>query len=563
MQWYKRKNFNSEKIARLSKTLNIPNVISSLLLQRGIEDFESAKNFFRPDWSQLHDPFLMKDMINAVDRIQLAINANERIMIFGDYDVDGTTSVALLTDYLKNKVFYVKPYIPDRYSEGYGISQKGIEVAKEEGISLIIALDCGIKSLKEINYAKELGIDFIVCDHHLPNKSIPDAVAVLNPKRSDCEYPYKELCGCGIGFKLIQALQTKLKLPENELLRYLDLVATAIAADIVPLVGENRVLTFFGLKQLQTDPRLGFKILTNQLKKPLKVTDLVFVVAPRINAAGRMDKGLNAVKLMLSIEKQEALSIARAIEFQNNERRNTEEVITKEALQQIKLEGTVNNCSSIVYNPSWHKGVIGIVASRLIEKYYRPTIVLTKSGNILTGSARSVSEFDLYKALEACKENLLQFGGHKYAAGLTLKIEKLTKFKLTFEEYVKSNISPESKKPSIEYDLDINFNDISPKLLRIINQMAPFGPKNTRPVFATHNCIDTGRTRIVGDDKIHLQLDIFDPTGIRLSGIGFGLGYLLKEIKKVSSFSVLYTIEENEFRGDKNLQLKIKDIKTT
>ena len=563
MQWYKRKNFNSEKIARLSKTLNIPNVISSLLLQRGIEDFESAKNFFRPDWSQLHDPFLMKDMINAVDRIQLAINANERIMIFGDYDVDGTTSVALLTDYLKNKVFYVKPYIPDRYSEGYGISQKGIEVAKEEGISLIIALDCGIKSLNEINYAKELGIDFIVCDHHLPNKSIPDAVAVLNPKRSDCEYPYKELCGCGIGFKLIQALQTKLKLPENELLRYLDLVATAIAADIVPLVGENRVLTFFGLKQLQTDPRLGFKILTNQLKKPLKVTDLVFVVAPRINAAGRMDKGLNAVKLMLSIEKQEALSIARAIEFQNNERRNTEEVITKEALQQRKLEGTVNNCSSIVYNPSWHKGVIGIVASRLIEKYYRPTIVLTKSGNILTGSARSVSEFDLYKALEACKENLLQFGGHKYAAGLTLKIEKLTKFKLTFEEYVKSNISPESKKPSIEYDLDINFNDISPKLLRIINQMAPFGPKNTRPVFATHNCIDTGRTRIVGDDKIHLQLDIFDPTGIRLSGIGFGLGYLLKEIKKVSSFSVLYTIEENEFRGDKNLQLKIKDIKTT
>ena len=563
MQWYKRKNFNSEKIARLSKTLNIPNVISSLLLQRGIEDFESAKYFFRPDWSQLHDPFLMKDMINAVDRIQLAINAKERIMIFGDYDVDGTTSVALLTDYLKNKVFYVKPYIPDRYSEGYGISQKGIEVAKEEGISLIIALDCGIKSLKEINYAKELGIDFIVCDHHLPNKSIPDAVAVLNPKRSDCEYPYKELCGCGIGFKLIQALQTKLKLPENELLRYLDLVATAIAADIVPLVGENRVLTFFGLKQLQTDPRLGFKILTNQLKKPLKVTDLVFVVAPRINAAGRMDKGLNAVKLMLSIEKQEALSIARAIEFQNNERRNTEEVITKEALQQIKLEGTVNNCSSIVYNPSWHKGVIGIVASRLIEKYYRPTIVLTKSGDILTGSARSVSEFDLYRALEACKENLLQFGGHKYAAGLTLEIEKLTKFKLTFEEYVKSNISPESKKPSIEYDLDINFNNISPKLLRIINQMAPFGPKNTRPVFATHNCKDTGRTRIVGDNKIHLQLDIFDPTGIRLSGIGFGLGYLLKEIKKASSFSVLYTIEENEFRGDKSLQLKIKDIKTT
>ena len=561
MQWYKRKNFNYEKIARLSKTLNIPDVISSLLLQRGIVDFESAKHFFRPDWSQLHDPFLMKDMNKAVDRIQLAINTNEKIMIFGDYDVDGTTSVALLTDYLKNKIFYIKPYIPDRYSEGYGISKKGIEIAKEEGISLIIALDCGIKAFQEINYAKELGIDFIVCDHHLPEKSIPDAVAVLDPKRYDCEYPFKELCGCGIGFKLIQALQIKLKLPKNELIMYSDLVATAIAADIVPIVGENRVLTFIGLKQMQSNPRLGFKILTNQLRKPLKVTDLVFVLAPRINAAGRMDKGLNAVKLMLSIEKQEAISIARKIEFYNKERRYTEELITKEAFQQIKLEGTVNNCSSIVYSPSWHKGVIGIVASRLIEKYYRPSIVLTKSGDILTGSARSVSGFDIYKALEACKENLIQFGGHKYAAGLTLKMEQLSKFKLSFEKYAKENISPEYKMRSMEYDLDIKFNDISPKLFRIINQMAPFGPKNMRPVFATHNCKEMGRTRTVGNDKTHLQLDISDSTGVRFSGIGYGLGYLLKEIKEVNSFSVLYTIEENEFRGNKNLQLKIKDIR--
>ena len=561
MQWYKRKNFNSEKIARLSKTLNVPDVISSLLLQRGIVDFESAKHFFRPDWSQLHNPFLMKDMNKAVDRIQLAINTNEKVMIFGDYDVDGTTSVALLTDYLKNKIFYIKPYVPDRYSEGYGISKKGIEIAKEEGISLIIALDCGIKAFQEINYAKELGIDFIVCDHHLPEKSIPDAVAVLDPKRDDCEYPFKELCGCGIGFKLIQALQIKLKLPKNELIIYSDLVATAIAADIVPIVGENRVLTFIGLKQMQSNPRLGFKILTNQLRKPLKVTDLVFVLAPRINAAGRMDKGLNAVKLMLSIEKQEAVSIARKIEFHNKERRYTEELITKEAFQQIKLEGTVNNCSSIVYNPSWHKGVIGIVASRLIEKYYRPSIVLTKSGDLLTGSARSVSGFDIYKALEACKENLIKFGGHKYAAGLTLKIEQLSKFKLSFEKYAKENISPECKIPSMEYDLDIKFNDISQKLLRIINQMAPFGPKNMRPVFATHNCKDMGRTRIVGNDKTHLQLDISDSTGVRFSGIAYGLGYLLNEIKEANSFSVLYTIEENEFRGNKNLQLKIKDIR--
>ena len=561
MQWYKRKNFNYEKIAKLSKTLNVPDAISSLLLQRGIADFESAKLFFRPDWSQLHDPFLMKDMNKAVDRILLAMNTNEKIMIFGDYDVDGTTSVALLTDYLKNKIFYIKPYIPDRYSEGYGISKKGIEVAKEEGISLIIALDCGIKAFQEIHYAKELGIDFIVCDHHLPEKSIPDAVAVLDPKRYDCKYPFKELCGCGIGFKLIQALQTKLKLPKNELIMYSDLVATAIAADIVPLVGENRVLTFIGLKKLQSDPRLGFKILTNQLRKPLKVTDLVFVLAPRINAAGRMDKGLNAVKLMLSIEKQEAVSIARKIEFHNKERRYTEELITKEAFQQIKLEGTVNNCSSIVYSPSWHKGVIGIVASRLIEKYYRPSIVLTKSGDLLTGSARSVSGFDIYKALEACKENLIKFGGHKYAAGLTLKIEQLSKFKLSFEKYAKENISPECKIPSMEYDLDIKFNDISQKLLRIINQMAPFGPKNMRPVFATHNCKDMGRTRIVGNDKTHLQLDISDSTGVRFSGIAYGLGYLLNEIKEANSFSVLYTIEENEFRGNKNLQLKIKDIR--
>lgn len=561
MQWYKRKNFNYEKIAKLSKTLNVPDAISSLLLQRGIADFESAKLFFRPDWSQLHDPFLMKDMNKAVDRILLAMNTNEKIMIFGDYDVDGTTSVALLTDYLKNKIFYIKPYIPDRYSEGYGISKKGIEVAKEEGISLIIALDCGIKAFQEIHYAKELGIDFIVCDHHLPEKSIPNAVAVLDPKRYDCKYPFKELCGCGIGFKLIQALQTKLKLPKNELIMYSDLVATAIAADIVPLVGENRVLTFIGLKKLQSDPRLGFKILTNQLRKPLKVTDLVFVLAPRINAAGRMDKGLNAVKLMLSIEKQEAVSIARKIEFHNKERRYTEELITKEAFQQIKSEGTVNNCSNIVYNPSWHKGVIGIVASRLIEKYYRPSIVLTKSGDLLTGSARSVSGFDIYKALEACKENLIKFGGHKYAAGLTLKIEQLSKFKLSFEKYAKENISPECKIPSMEYDLDIKFNDISQKLLRIINQMAPFGPKNMRPVFATHNCKDMGRTRIVGNDKTHLQLDISDSTGVRFSGIAYGLGYLLNEIKEANSFSVLYTIEENEFRGNKNLQLKIKDIR--
>ena len=561
MQWRKTPDPNRETVDALVQELIVPMPIAQLLAQRGISDFDSAKHFFRPQWSQLHDPFLMQDMDAAVQRIQQAIEAGEAVMVFGDYDVDGTTAVALVTSYLKYKITQLRPYVPDRYAEGYGISKKGIETAKEEGITLIIALDCGIKAIEQVAYANELGIDFILCDHHLPGAELPDAVAVLDPKREDCPYPFKELCGCGIGFKLIQALQNKLGLPESELTSYLDLVATAIAADIVPLEGENRTLTFLGLQQLQTDPRIGFQFFIKDLKRPLRVTDLVFVIAPRINAAGRMDQGLTAVELLMSTDKETALPIARSIEFFNTERKSTDERITKEALQQIELEEAVDNNSTVVYHPSWHKGVIGIVASRLIEVYYRPTVVLTQSEEVLAGSVRSVSGFDVYQALEACKDSMIQFGGHKYAAGLTLQPEQLDAFKTAFENYVAEHILPEQKTPSLAYDLEVSFRDLNAKLLRILNQMAPFGPKNMRPVFVTHHCKDAGGSRVVGKDKTHLRLDVVDGSSSRFSGIGFGLGQLLSEVKLQKPFSVLYTLEENEYKGVTNLQLRIKDLK--
>ena len=561
MQWRKTPDPNRETVDALVQELIVPRPIAQLLAQRGITDFDSAKHFFRPQWSQLHDPFLMQDMDAAVQRIQQAIEAGEAVMVFGDYDVDGTTAVALVTSYLKDKITQLRPYVPDRYAEGYGISKKGIETAKEEGITLIIALDCGIKAIEQVAYANELGIDFILCDHHLPGAELPDAVAVLDPKREDCPYPFKELCGCGIGFKLIQALQNKLGLPELELTSYLDLVATAIAADIVPLEGENRTLTFLGVQQLQTDPRIGFQFFIKELKRPLRVTDLVFVIAPRINAAGRMDQGLTAVELLMSTDKETALPIARSIEFFNTERKSTDERITKEALQQIELEEAVDNNSTVVYHPSWHKGIIGIVASRLIEVYYRPTVVLTQSEEVLAGSVRSVSGFDVYQALEACKDSMIQFGGHKYAAGLTLQPEQLDAFKTAFEKYVAEHILPEQKTPSLAYDLEVSFRDLNAKLLRILNQMAPFGPKNMRPVFVTHHCKDAGGSRVVGKDKTHLRLDVVDGRSSRFSGIGFGLGQLLSEVKLQKPFSVLYTLEENEYKGVTNLQLRIKDLK--
>lgn len=549
------------KVQELVDQLNVPREVAYLLAQRGITTFDQAKEYFRPEWSQLHSPFLMQDMQQAVERIAHAIDRSEAVMVFGDYDVDGTTSVALVTSYLQNHLEVVVPYIPDRYKEGYGISKAGIDEAKARGISLIIALDCGIKAHEQVAYANELGIDFIICDHHLPDATLPKAVAVLDPKRADCEYPYKELCGCGIGFKLIQALQQHFGLEVADLNVYLDLVATAIAADIVPMTGENRLLSALGIERIRQAPRAGFQFFLSTLKKPVRVSDLVFVIAPRINAAGRMNKGISAVELLLIKSQEEALPLARSIEFFNTERRSTDERITKEALQQIELEEAKQNATTVVYHPSWHKGVIGIVASRLIENYYRPTVVLTKSEEVLAGSVRSVKGFDVYQALEACKDHMIQFGGHKYAAGLTLEETQLEGFKAAFEKAVQERILDSQKAPVMHYDAELTLNTISPKLYRILIQMAPFGPKNMKPVFVSHNCIDKGGSRLVGKDQDHLKLEMVDPNGTVIQGIGFGLGQHHSKVKQKNPFSILYTLDENEFNGIVSLQLVIKDIK--
>jgi len=549
------------KVQELVDQLNVPRELAYLLAQRGITDFDQAKEYFRPEWSQLHSPFLMKDMQQAVERITKAIDRSEAVMVFGDYDVDGTTSVALVTSYLQNHLEVVVPYIPDRYKEGYGISIAGIDEAKARGISLIIALDCGIKAHEQVAYAHELGIDFIICDHHLPDATLPQAVAVLDPKRADCEYPYKELCGCGIGFKLIQALQQHFGLGAADLNAYLDLVATAIAADIVPMTGENRLLSALGIERIRQAPRAGFQFFLSNLKKPVRVSDLVFVIAPRINAAGRMNQGISAVELLLAKNQEEALPLARSIEFFNTERRSTDERITKEALQQIELEEAKQNATTVVYHPSWHKGVIGIVASRLIENYYRPTVVLTKSEDVLAGSVRSVKGFDVYQALEACKDYMIQFGGHKYAAGLTLEETQLEEFKAAFEKAVQERVLDSQKAPVMLYDAELTLDAITSKLYRILIQMAPFGPKNMKPVFVSHNCIDKGGSRLVGKEQDHLKLDLVDPNGTVIQGIGFGLGQHHSKVKQKNPFSILYTLDENEFNGSVSLQLLIKDIK--
>ena len=548
------------KAQELSILLKIPYELAYLLVQRGITTFDQAKNYFRPVPSSLHDPYLMKDMNAAVERISHAIENQDPVMVYGDYDVDGTTSVALLTSYLQDHLGVVIPYIPDRYKEGYGISKAGIDHAHEQGVGLIIALDCGIKAHQQVDYAHSLGIDFIICDHHLPDDSIPKAVAVLDPKRVDCNYPYKELCGCGVGFKLIQALQQHFKLEVTDLFYFLDLVATAIAADIVPMTGENRLLTSLGIEQMRKNPRPGFQFFLSNLKKPVRVTDLVFIIAPRINAAGRMNQGISAVELLLAQDQEEALPLARSIEFFNTERKSTDKRITKEALQQIELEENVNSLSTLVYHPSWHKGVIGIVASRLIEHYYRPTVVLTQSEGILAGSVRSVKGFDVYQALEACKDHMIQFGGHKYAAGLTLEESKLDAFKMAFEQAVQERILDSQCSPVLLYDIEIPLKKITSKLYRILIQMAPFGPKNMRPVFVTHHCRDQGGTRLVGSNKEHLKLEVTDATGAVFQGIGFSLAQHYTKIKQKRTFSILYSLDENEFNGTKSLQLVVKDI---
>lgn len=562
MRWTLKPKPDSQSVDHLCEVLGVEKPIASLLAQRGITSFEAAKKFFRPCLEDLHDPYLMKDMDAAVDRIEQALQKGENIMVFGDYDVDGTTSVALVSSYLKKIYPNIATYIPDRYEEGYGVSYKGIDFAADNDISLIIALDCGIKAIDKVAYASEKGIDFIICDHHRPGAEIPLAVAVLDPKRQDCEYPYKELCGCGVGFKLLQALNQKRGESFDLLIPYLDLVATAIGADIVPVTGENRILAYHGLQVINAAPRAGFSAILEQVKKDqLTLTDVVFIIAPRINAAGRMKHGLHAVNLLTEENMVQARIFAAEIEEYNKDRRDTDKVITEEALAQIEELNEQERKTTVVFRETWHKGVIGIVASRLTETYYRPTLVFTRSGEKLAASARSVRGFDVYDALEGCSEFIEQFGGHKYAAGLTLLSEQYENFKRKFEEVVSSTIDPHLLVPEVQIDAEIDLRDITPKFHRILKQFAPFGPGNMSPVFMTRDLKDTGYARCVGGDDKHLKARFFQNKNNRsFDAIGFDLGKKCDLVANGKTVKAAYCIEENEFQGNISLQLKLKDL---
>ncbi|MGK0414197.1 MAG: single-stranded-DNA-specific exonuclease [Polaribacter sp.] len=561
MRWTIKPQPEKETILKLARDLQVDATIAGILCQRNIETFEDAKNYFRPSLENIHDPFLMKDMDVAVARIETAIANNENILIYGDYDVDGTTAVSLVSSYLKTLTPNIVTYIPDRYAEGYGISYLGIDFAEDNEFSLIIALDCGIKAIEKVEYAKEKNIDFIICDHHKPGKEIPRAVAVLNAKREDCNYPFDELCGCGVGFKLIQALGVSRNQTIEHFVPYLDLVATAIAADIVPMNGENRTLAYFGLQVINQNPRNGIKAIIHHTKKTiLTITDVVFIIAPRINAAGRIKHGNYAVQLLTEMDFESAVEFAAAIEIFNADRKDLDKRITEEALIQIIDNEEEQRFSSVVFQEDWHKGVIGIVASRLIEKYYRPTLVFTKSGDKLAASARSVKGFDVYNALEACSEFIEQFGGHKYAAGLTLLPENYKKFKNKFEEVVAQTIDKKLLTPEIVIDAEIELSEITPKFFRILQQMAPFGPMNMKPTF-TSTCIrDNGYGKQVGADKTHLKLNIFQGDNKQnYNAIGFNLGDKMAFVQ--NDFDIVYTLDENEWNGHKSVQLVLKDLK--
>ena len=561
MRWTIKPDPEKEKVEKLAKELQVTQTIASILCQRNIETFEEAKNYFRPSVEQIHDPFLMKDMDAAVLRIETAIANNENILIYGDYDVDGTTAVSLVSSYLKTISSNIATYIPDRYTEGYGVSYKGIDFANDNDFSLIIALDCGIKAIDKVAYAAEKKIDFIICDHHKPGLEIPKAIAVLNPKREDCNYPFDELCGCGVGFKLIQALGVSRNQTIQDFLPYLDLVATAIAADIVPMIGENRVLAYYGLEVINQNPCNGIKAIIHQTKKTeLTITDVVFMIAPRINAAGRMKHGNHAVELLTEMDFDAALKFAASIEIFNADRKELDKKITDEAIIQLIDNTEEKGFSTVVYQEDWHKGVIGIVASRLIEKYYRPTLVFTKSGDMLAASARSVKGFDVYNALHECEEFIEQFGGHKYAAGLTLRPENYVNFKKKFEEVVERTIDKKLLTPELSVDAAIDFSEITPKFYRIIQQMGPFGPLNMKPTF-TSSCVrDNGYGKQVGVDKTHLKLNVFQGDNKKTyNAIGFNLGHKLAVAK--NNFDIVYTLDENEWNGHKNLQLVLKDLK--
>ena len=552
------------KIAEILKeTLQIHPVICNILAQRGIDSFESARNYFRPSLDQLHDHWLMKDMDKAVDRVLSAMKVKEKILVFGDYDVDGTTSVASMYHFLKKYHEELDFYIPHRYREGYGVSKAGIDFAKETGCTLIISLDCGIKSTELIAYAKEKGIDFIVCDHHQPDAQLPPAVAILNPKQKDCKYPFKELCGCGVGFKLITALLEKLNLPVEIAYEYLDLVAIAIAADIVPMIGENRILAFHGLKKANENPNNGIKALAHLsgLTEELHINNLVFIIAPRVNAAGRMDEAGKAVKMFISETFEEALVYAEMLNSDNTDRKVADKTITEEAIALVaENEEWRNLKSTVVFRSHWHKGVVGIVASRLIEHYYRPTIVLTQSGTLAAGSARSVAGFNLYEAIHACRELLLGYGGHFAAAGLTMELENVNAFRNKFEEVVAATILPEQLIPEIFIDEEITFSNIRWSFYNILSQMEPFGPENLRPVFIARGVTDTGYSKIVKEEHIRFSLQQHHQT---LTGIGFGMADKFPLLQMKKPVDIVFKIDENIWNGNKNLQLRVIDVRST
>ncbi len=561
MRWTLKPAPDSKKVNQLAKELSVDKTLAKILVQRNIDTFDKAKQFFRPSLNDLHDPFLMKDMEIAVERIEKAIANNENILVFGDYDVDGTTAVSLMSSYLKTIHPNIATYIPDRYAEGYGVSYMGIDFAEDNGFSLIIALDCGIKAIDKVAYASQKDIDFIICDHHKPGKEVPKAVAILNPKQVNCSYPYDELCGCGVGFKLIQALASKRNQTIDDLVGYLDLVATAIAADIVPMTGENRTLAYWGLQVINSQPRNGIKAIIHQLdKKVLTITDVVFIIAPRINAAGRMKHGNHAVELLTEMDFEAAVDFASSIEKYNSDRKELDKKITQEALLQIENNEETEKFTSVVFDESWHKGVIGIVASRLIETYYRPTLVFTKSGDKLAASARSVKGFDVYNALEQCTEFIEQFGGHKYAAGLTLLPEQYEGFKNKFEEVVAATIDKDLLTPEISIDAELDLSEISPKFYRILQQMAPFGPLNMKPTFSTSSVRDNGYGKQVGADKTHLKLNIIYGSDKRTyNAIGFNLGEKLAIVQ--NEFDIVYALDENTWNGNTSIQLMLKDLK--
>lgn len=557
------REFSEQRAEALQQALKISPVLCKLLVQRNIIDFDEAKSFFRPDLNQLHDPFLMKDMDKAVTRLQQAFSTNEKILVFGDYDVDGTTAVALMYQYLQSiyTAANVLFYIPHRYREGYGVSKQGIDYAHQNNITLIVSLDCGIKSYDLIAYAASLGIDFIVCDHHMPDEKLPPAVAILNAKQKDCNYPYKELCGCGVGFKLISALAITLHLPLEGCYYFLDLVATAIAADIVPITGENRILAYFGVKKVNENPSPGIKALielSGLHKTVLHISNLVFVIAPRVNAAGRMDDAKKAVDLFIEGDYKKALAFAEILHNDNDERKEADNSITEQALSLIgESDILIHRKTTVVYQPHWHKGVVGIVASRLIEKYYRPTIVLTNSGNIVAGSARSVPGFNLYEAIHACREHLIGYGGHFAAAGMTLQPDQVEHFSNKFEEVVTASITADLLIPVLHIDAVIELEEIKQSLYNIICQMEPFGPDNMRPVFLCRNVADTGHSRLLKEQ--HIKFSLKKNSHI-VSGIGFNMPHKFSLLESKKNIDIVFTIDENEWNGEKNLQLKIIDL---